>query len=484
MTNENRHSVPCKYDPATSQIRIAELDLSDPEILMEAHHWSEGRRGPAVDDERLADCDLSVFVRQAIATGVKAIAAAAGTTEIASQQRLIRELGERAEASSQRAADQISHAADVTEKAARATSDETRKMVAETADKMRVEVKAALTATIADLHRELAALSGEDAPIATAAKEAVAKAGEDLQVRLDRRLNDAVVGITQKFDHRDPTSPLGHLVDTLRTEQKVVVAEFGKQQQKVLGKLEAIQLNMIASAAAAEATAKATAASNLKGLPFQEAVHSVLKGYAAALGDDYEDTSAHTGRISMNKKGDGVLTVLDQPGAPEGVARVVFEMTDSVARRDWIKYFDECERNRGAVASIGVVRAADQVPGGGLVRIFGARRMVVAFDPEVDDPELLRSVLLLMRAQACLAVARSNGAQAQTAEEKLTEATELLDKLPDLQRIATTTRSNADKIVNGLGTLHTTLARLLADAMVALREATADDHSTGDAFAA
>ena len=481
MTGEIGHPVPITYDPRASQIVITQLEISDPEIIIEAHHWSEGRRGTAVTDDQLAGADLAPFVRQALATGVKAIAAAAGTTEIATHQRLITELGDRAEASSQRAADLIGQAAEVTEKAARVTSDETRKVVSETAEKMRSDIRTALTETIADLRRELVALTGDDAPVATAAKTAVAKAGEDLQARLDRRLGEAVTGITQKFDHRDPTSPLGHLVTTLRAEQQAVVTEFGKHQQEVLDRLETIQTNLTVAAATAEATAKATAASTLKGLPYQEAVHSVISAQAAALGDDYEDTSARTGHISGNKKGDGLLTVLDQPGAPDGVARVVMEMTNSVARRDWVSYFDACERNRGAVASIGFVRTPEQVPGGGLVRLFGARRIVVAFDPEQDGPALLRSVILLLRSQACLAVARSSGAQARTAEEKLAEATELLEKLPDLQRIATTTRSNADKVVNGLGSLHTALARLLADAMTALREASTD---TGDSAAA
>lgn len=481
MSSDFGHTVPITYDPRASRIVITSLELTDPEIVTEAHHWSEGRRGIAVTDDQLAQADLGPFIRLALATGVKAIAAAAGTTEIATHQRLITELGDRAEASSQRAADRIGHAAEVTEKAARTTSDETRKAVTETAEKMRLDVRAALTETIADLRRELVALTGDDAPVATAAKTAVAKAGEDLQVRLDRRLGEAVTGITQKFDHRDPTSPLGHLVTTLRSEQQAVVVEFGKHQREVMDRLETIQTNLTVSAATAEATAKATAASTLKGLPYQEAVHTVIKGQAAILGDDYEDTSAHTGRISGSKKGDGLLTVLDQTGAPDGVARVVMEMTNSVARRDWVKYFDECERNRGAAASIGIVCTPDQVPGGGLVRLFGARRVVVAFDPEQDDPALLRSVILLLRSQACLAVARSSGAQARTAEEKLAEAAELLEKLPDLQRIATTTRSNADKIVNGLGSLHTTLARLLADAMTALREATTDTGSSAAA---
>lgn len=110
MTSESGHPVPITYDPRGSRIVISHLEISDPEIVTEAHHWSEGRRGVAVTDDQLAEADLGPFVRLALATGVRAISAAAGSTEIASHQRLITELGDRAEASSQRAADRIGQA--------------------------------------------------------------------------------------------------------------------------------------------------------------------------------------------------------------------------------------------------------------------------------------------------------------------------------------------------------------------------------------
>ncbi|MFC4859455.1 hypothetical protein [Actinophytocola glycyrrhizae] len=70
-------------------------------------------------------------------------------------------------------------------------------------------------------------------------------------------------------------------------------------------------------------------------------------------GESYADTSTTTGRMPRCKKGDGVLSLND------GAARVVIEMTDS-ARTGWTDYFAEVERNRDAVASLGLVRATDQ----------------------------------------------------------------------------------------------------------------------------
>jgi hypothetical protein len=50
------------------------------------------------------------------------------------------------------------------------------------------------------------------------------------------------------------------------------------------------------------------------------------------------------------------------------------------------------------------------------VRIYGNQRMVMALDPDVDDPALLHAVVLLLRGQACVAVVRSGGAHVRTAD--------------------------------------------------------------------
>ncbi|MGH3976306.1 MAG: hypothetical protein ACRDS9_23735 [Pseudonocardiaceae bacterium] len=73
-----------------------------------------------------------------------------------------------------------------------------------------------------------------------------------------------------------------------------------------------------------------------------------MEQIAAGLGDEYADTGAIPGTIARNKKGDGVLTING------GSARIVLEMTNS-KRSSWNDYLDEAERNRAAVASLGLV---------------------------------------------------------------------------------------------------------------------------------
>lgn len=117
--------------------------------------------------------------------------------------------------------------------------------------------------------------------------------------------------------------------------------------------------------------------------------------------DEYTETGTLVGRLARCKKGDGVLAV---PGEP---AKVVLEMTDS-PRTGWVDYLDEAERNRDAAASLSLVRTMEQ-NGGQSIRVLGSRRIVMAFAPEQDDPSLLRTVVMLLRAAAIAANARTGG---------------------------------------------------------------------------
>ena len=118
----------------------------------------------------------------------------------------------------------------------------------------------------------------------------------------------------------------------------------------------------------------------------------------------------------------------------DGRVNVVLEMTDST-RTVWNTYLGEAERNRNAQASLGLVRSPDQLHGNGL-QSYGSRRIVLAFDPENDDPDLLRTVVQLLRLSALSAAARQDSGEIQTAQEKVAEALALLSKIDGIKTTA------------------------------------------------
>ena len=165
-------------------------------------------------------------------------------------------------------------------------------------------------------------------------------------------------------------------------------------------------------------------------------------------------------QVTRSKKGDGVLIVGD------GTARVVLEMTDSV-RPNWGGYLEESERNREAAASLGLVRDTAQNAGQS-IRVLGSRRIVMAFDPAVDDPNLLRTIIMLLRTTAMTAAARHGADEIATAEEKVTEAIELLARIDDIQKTAGAIHKSASKISNECDAFTSGIERLLTQALAAL----------------
>ena len=105
--------------------------------------------------------------------------------------------------------------------------------------------------------------------------------------------------------------------------------------------------------------------------------------------------------------------------------------------------------------------------------MLGARRIVLAFDPEDDEPGLLRTVVMLLRASALAAASRSGAAQIATAEEKIAEALAQLGKLDDVRKTAGAIQKNALKIESSCTGINSGIQRLLDDALAALGAAAA-----------
>lgn len=154
-------------------------------------------------------------------------------------------------------------------------------------------------------------------------------------------------------------------------------------------------------------------------------------------------------------------------------------MTDS-ARTGWTDYFDEAERNRNAVAALGLVRTAEQ-NGWQTIRMMGARRIVMAFDPETDDPDLLRTVVMVLRTTAVAASSRVDALELATVEEKVGEALECLGKVDELKTVAARIGKDAEKIGLQATSAATTIRRLLIEAQTSLSGAVATDARAGAA---
>ncbi|MGH3712038.1 MAG: hypothetical protein ACRDT4_01015 [Micromonosporaceae bacterium] len=474
-----------QYRTGPPRILISELDVRDPEVLAEAHHWADGHRGAAADEEALAQADLTGFVHTALRTGAQAIQIAAGTSQATDLRQVIADVGEQAERVTAQATRQSELAAKRAETAMATVADQTRHLVGETAGQVRASVQEALAGTVTELQQHLARLCvGENAELPIATRAAVEKAGVELQTALDRGIREGIEALARKFDVHDAASPIFRLASTMAEQQDRATREIVSGQRDLATRLDQLNTTVASATAAAQATARATEATTLKGAPYEGAIHEIVDALAGTLGDDYENTANTVGRLRNSRKGDGVLTILGVRGAPGESARVVIETTAANSRRNWNDYLESAQANRDAHAALGIVPRVDLVPGGAPIRLFGSQRIVLAFDPAVDDPALLRSAILMLRAQACLIATRHHGDHVAHAAEKIAEAQDAMDKMRDLYKIASNTRAGADKLLTGLADLQSTLHARLAEAADLLLEANAcgsPDPSTGAA---
>jgi len=453
-----------RLNDTRDSIVIAQLTVRDKDVAREAQRWTTGERGPVIDDpEALASADLAEFVTEAIKIGSHALAATGQSQDARALEQLVKEVGEKTSASSAKATE-------VTERAVKSAS-ETMTKAAEAAKKAITEaetiaskrVNDSVTTATKSLQAEIQRLlGGENPELVDRLQPLLAKFGTDLGTKAKENFAEVLERAAKQFDPSDPTSPMAKHSADLTERQDELTKLIGKNHDDVVKKVNDLTVALKLQ----EARVTITKVSPIKGDTFENQVNDVLSTIAAGLGDEYVDTRATTGFVPRSKKGDALLTV------DGGVARVVLEMTDS-PRAGWAEYLNEAERNRRATSALGIVRTIEQ-NGGQTIRVLGARRIILAYDPTSDDPDLVRTVVMLLRTAALAATGRRGAEQLETAGEKITEALSQLEKLDDVKKTAGAIQKNALKIESGCTAITTGIHRLLSDALGALGEVQTD----------
>src|SRR4051794_26516524 len=94
------------FDAALTGLVIESLTVAGPDVVREAQHWTTGGRGPVVEDpDQLAGADLSAFATEAVLLGARVLATTAQTSEARLLEQMLKEVGEKTEAASSKAAE-------------------------------------------------------------------------------------------------------------------------------------------------------------------------------------------------------------------------------------------------------------------------------------------------------------------------------------------------------------------------------------------
>jgi hypothetical protein len=450
-----------QFDDNSGAIVIKHLSVRDKDVTREACRWTSGERGPAVDDPNvLVEADLSEFIVEAVKIGAHALSATGQSQDARALERMLKEVGEKASESTAKAAEQTERVVkDATDTVVKAAAD-AKKAIVESDEASRTAFVKSVAVAKTDLNDAVRSLLGGERPeLLDRLQPLLDRFSTTLDARSKASIAEVIDKAVRQFDPADPTSPMAkHNVEfTIRQQQ--LTDQMDKHHEFVVQMIDDISTALKVR----EARSTLSAVTPIKGQTFEVEVNAVLSSIATGLGDEYVDTRAVVGAVARSKKGDGLLEVED------GGARVVVEVTDS-PRTGWAAYLDEAERNRRASASLGIVRTTEQ-NGGQTIRTLGARRIVLAFDPTVDDAELLRTVVMLLRASAISASSRRGDDRIDTAEEKLAEAVSQLDKLDEIKKAAGSIHKCADKVESGCTAVRSGIERLLADALAALADA-------------
>lgn len=454
----NRVQSQAHFDDRATAVVIKQVTIRDANVVREAQRWTTGERGLVVEDiEQLAQADLTVYVTEALRLGAHALSVTGQAQESQAIGKMLKDVGDKTADSATKAAELTGRAVKEASEAVAKAVNEAKKAIIEADALSRTEFTEAVTRAKGDLNTEVRRIFGGESPeLLDRLQPLLDKFGVSLEVKVNAGATELLEKAAKQFDPSDPTSPMAKHTAELGARQEKLTQQLTKNHSELAGKVDELSTALKVKEAKT-AVAKVTP---IKGESYAGQIHTLMFGLATGLGDEYYDTSSVAGKLSRCKKGDGVLTI------DSGSARVVVEMTDS-ARGGWNAYFDEAERNRDATAALGLVRTADQ-NAGQTVRFIGARRIVLAFDPENDDSDLLRTVLMLVRTMAVIVSSRKGAHEVATAEEKINDALAQLDRIDSIKKHAGAVQKSAMKIDSECTGLNSGIRRLLDQALVAL----------------
>lgn len=467
-TDRSPHTPGVTFDASAPALVITDLVADHLAVTQEALRWSGGRRGPSVAAAELAGTDLTAFALQALTVGASAITAAGGAQDTFNLEQLVQDVGSRTtEATERVAASTVKVTSEASKAMDKATRD-VRTSLVESSDAAKKAMGETVAAARKELRDELTRLFGGDDPELVARLQPVLA---DFTVQLTKRTDEHTAAIfdkaTRALDPDDPASPFAKQMRAFDTRHAELAAQSAKQHEALTTKVAELTTAFEVQKAAAAATRAAADVTPIKGATYELNAGVVVAELARGFGDEYLATGSTVGRITGCLKGDGVLTVGNSQ------AKVVIEAHNSdggakrKARRAWGDYLDEAERNRGAAASLGLVPTSEQ-NGGHQIRVLGGRRIVLAFDPESDDPALLHTVLCLLRAAAVASHRHDDGGEVSDARERIAEALEALTRLDGIRSVAGQISTNGKKLRDEAEALHIALNRLLLQAQTAL----------------
>ena len=267
--------------------------------------------------------------------------------------------------------------------------------------------------------------AGEDSPL----RAAMLKSLEETQKRIREDVLAQVSAqksqIATLLDPLDPTSPMRSIVEKIEVLARNVE-------------------NLKDGITRETAVAEVVEAGVFGGLDYEDIAVKAVQNIASYAGDDCEPTGNVTGRIARSKMGDGVV---DLKVGAQVYSRIVLEAKNkSLSKLDWEREAQGSKQNRGAIGFIGLCKHLADMPNASRILILDSRSIVVAYNPEVDDLQLLALVYQLVKLNTLSNAGNSEDIDLGEVSNSLESALKALEKFDLITKNASAIRNSADAI--------------------------------------
>jgi hypothetical protein len=276
--------------------------------------------------------------------------------------------------------------------------------------------------------------SGENSPIQEGLKTQLKEVASRLVDDFTRVTNNQKTEIAQILDPKNPTSPLRSIAEGL---------------ERVDRGLNSVKEEMVKEIAVAEAVENTP----VSGLPYEDQVNAVLKRIAGFVGDLCTPTGQKAGLAGKNNyKGDAVIELRQ---GDRNIARIVAESKNSALDMNrWKAEYDGpkgAKANRDALSFIGFVKKVSDMPNANRIYMIDRLTWLVAFDPEVDSPEIAMLVYQMLKTNTLAAAGNLDETEINTINVYIAEALEEVKKIDTMVK-------NVGQIKNLSTAMHLELA--------------------------
>jgi len=289
--------------------------------------------------------------------------------------------------------------------------------------------------------------AGQDSPFSQAMLASLAAAQRAIREDIKEQVTHQKQEIATLLDPAQPTSPLRSISDQVKG-----VAEALNDMKQAAITAKAVQAEVVVG--------------TRKGLDYEADAVVSLQIIAGHAGDDCEATGNSTGRLPRNKMGDAVV---DLKVGTRSFARLVMEAKNSaISKADWEHECKGSMENRAASGFIGMCKNVEDMPNGSRLLILNQKAIVLAFDPEFDDPNSLQLVYQMVKMATLSDLGQLDEISIAEVNTALATALEGLKKFDNITKSAAAITNAAKAITDEAGSIRRVITEQLNTAQIAI----------------